>query len=452
LVQPWLFLEAKPMESTALDDRIAQLEGRTQRLRPLLGNARRAFVIEFAGTPKSGKSTSIEAIRHFFTRQGFRVHVLIERASTCPIPMKGHLFFNTWCAASMLAELLANVETETDIIIVDRGILDALVWLVAQERRGEVTSEEARIIESFLLLDRWRSLIDLGVVMNVDADEAMRRENSMRITAKPGSVMNHEALTAVTESVSVAVDRFASKFPKIVSHDTAGLGIRESLVLLADKIVDAFHHFLNPEVLVVPRQQIALLSVDHGGAFDKHAVERAVQVVRKHGHFMLRDEAERNFEQVQIVSCGFLEHDHKVFVFERRDADPKYRLYGKATVLQGSHVWKREGAGIPERLELALLEKLSESLFLSRVFPTEAIGFCWDKDDEISRRHFGVVYRVKIDNPHTALNLQRKEFRKRRGHGFTGQFQDFEQVLTPEVQNMLESWSHAVLFGVGIEK
>ncbi len=96
-----------------LDERAAKLEERAKRLHSLLKYAPRAFVVEFAGTPKSGKSTSVEAIRHFFSRYGFGVHVLAERAAVCPIPMKGHLFFNTWCATSMLAELLANVETQT---------------------------------------------------------------------------------------------------------------------------------------------------------------------------------------------------------------------------------------------------------------------------------------------------------------------------------------------------
>src|SRR5438270_385095 len=129
------------MTDSDLTPQIQALEGRAARVRKLLEKefARRAFVLEFAGTPKSGKSTSVEAVRHFFTRNGLRVHVLAERAAMCPIPMKGHLFFNTWCLASMLAELLANFESETDIIIVDRGLMDSLVWLVMQRARGEIT-------------------------------------------------------------------------------------------------------------------------------------------------------------------------------------------------------------------------------------------------------------------------------------------------------------------------
>lgn len=170
------------------EEAVATLEARADKLRSLLQYAPRAFVMEFAGTPKSGKSTSVEAVRHFFSRCEFRVHVLSERAAVCPIPMKGHLFFNTWCACSMLAELLANVETETDLVIVDRGLFDALVWLTLQKRRGELTASEARAIEGFLLLERWRTLIDLAIVMSVAAEEALARENNQRITSKGGSL------------------------------------------------------------------------------------------------------------------------------------------------------------------------------------------------------------------------------------------------------------------------
>jgi putative protein kinase ArgK-like GTPase of G3E family len=39
------------------------------------------FVIEFAGSPKSGKSTNIEILVHFFKRMGFKVWAPVEGAS-----------------------------------------------------------------------------------------------------------------------------------------------------------------------------------------------------------------------------------------------------------------------------------------------------------------------------------------------------------------------------------
>ncbi len=409
-------------------------------------------MIEFAGTPKSGKSTSIEGIRHFFSRHGFRVHVLTERAGLYPIPMKGHLFFNTWCASSMLAELLANVETETDIIIVDRGLLDALVWLILQENRGEVTAAEARTIEAFLLLERWRSLIDLAVIMSVSAQEAIDRENNQRITHKDGTIMNPEVLAAITQSVDLALARYTRKFSNAFKQETTGQKVRESLVDLGDRILDAFQNFLNPEILVVPRQHVELLSLDQGGAFGEQAVEAAVKLIKSHGRFMFRDEAEDNFEYVQVIPCGLLCYKDQVFLFKRKDSDPKSRLHGRATIWQGCHVSKRQEDGIPETLEAALLEKVSRSLFLSRVFPIAPVGYCWDKEDDISSRHFGMVYRIQIDNPHTAVDLKKKEFRKQRGHGLTGRFATWKELTDEKVQTMLETWSHAILRGLKNEK
>jgi hypothetical protein len=322
-----------------IDAKIDAIEARAQSIRDhLLRFATRAFVIEFAGTPKAGKSTSVEAIRHLFARHDFRVHVLVERASVCPIPMKGHLFFNTWCASTMLAELLANVDTETDVIIVDRGIFDALVWLTMQQQRHEVTIEEAKTIESFLLLDRWRTLIDLAVVMNVPAEEAIARENSQRISKRLGSIMNPGVLKGITDAVDLAVKNYESKFGGVIEYETSGQDVRSSNAGLADKILDKFEIFLNPRILVVPKLEIERLPLDSGGAFSEDAKQHLIECILKSGHFMHRSEAESDPKQVQIIACGLLMHEDEIFLFERKERDPKYALYGKSTIWQGAHV------------------------------------------------------------------------------------------------------------------
>lgn len=433
-----------------IEQAVEKAEDRARKLQALLVYAPRPFVIEFAGTPKSGKSTAVEAIRHFFVRHGFRVHVLTERAALCPIPMKGHLFFNTWCAASMLAELLENVETETDIVIVDRGLFDALVWMTLQERRGELAAEEARTIEAFLLLDRWRTLIDLAVVMNVSAEEALDRETTQRITRKGGSIMNPQVLGAISDSVDEAVRRYGPRFAGIVHHKTTGRRVRESSVDIASSILGYLDEFLNPEILVVPRREFERLPMEGGGAFGKMAVENAYECIRAYGRFMRRAEAEVNAEYVQIVSCGVLSYNGQVFLFQRKETDTKYSLYGKTTIWQGCHVAKAGGVDAAELLRGALQDRVSRALFLSRVFPIDARGYCWDRQNPHSSRHFGVVYRVRIDNPHTAADLRKKEFRKRRGHGLIGEFDEIGDLIANQDELRLESWSRAILANLGV--
>lgn len=432
----------------AIEVIVKGLEEKTKRVHPHLKYAPRAFVIEFAGTPKSGKSTAVEAVRHFLSRHQFRVHVLTERAAVCPIPMKGHLFFNTWCAATMLAELLANIETDTDIIIVDRGIVDALVWLQLQQQRGELTKGEAETIESFLLLDRWRSLIDMSVVMSVDASAAMRREVGQRITRIPGSIMNPDVLSAITGSVRTSVRKYKSKFPQILSIDTSkSKGIRQSNAVLANAMVDSLEKFLNPLILVVPREEIANLPMEDGGAFSERAVRSALRCIQKHGRYMLRASAEEDSRVVQIVSAGVLTSNGEVFVFQRKESDPKSRLYGKATIWQGTHIAKMQGRSGRSLLSAALMDRIMRSLFLSREFATDLKGYCWDREEEHSSNHFGVIFRIEIDNENTAIDLRKKEFRKGRGrgHNLVGQFISWGKLRKSSKDLALESWSQSIL-------
>ncbi|HKY53089.1 MAG TPA: hypothetical protein VJM08_02235 [Anaerolineales bacterium] len=431
--------------SDNLEEQVQLLEARAAQIRGLLPFASRAFVMEFAGTPKSGKSTSVEAIRHFFTRHDFRVHVLSERAADCPIPMKGHLFFNTWCAASMLAELLANVETETDLIIIDRGLFDALVWLTLQRRRGELTQPEADIIESFLLLDRWRTLIDLAIVMSVQADEALARESGPRITSKGGSIMNPDVLSAINDAVTEATEKYGKKFRAFIDHPTTGDEPKASNIRLANKVLDTLEGFLNPEVLVVQRKHVEALSAKNGGAFGAEITDEVISCIESHAEFMLRALAEQNKDYVQIVPAGVLRLEKEVFVFERKEADPKYRLYGKTTLWQGTHVTKQDAPSRSQLIGAALADRISRDLFVSREFPTRAIGYCWDRDDDKSSPHFGLIYEITIDNPDTAVDLRKKAFRKRRGHNLSGQFLSVTQLIESEEQLDLESWSTTIL-------
>jgi pantothenate kinase len=65
--------------TSELETQIQSLERRAKAVHDnLLQFASRAFVIEFAGTPKSGKSTSVEAIRHFFSRQDFQLEFALK--------------------------------------------------------------------------------------------------------------------------------------------------------------------------------------------------------------------------------------------------------------------------------------------------------------------------------------------------------------------------------------
>ncbi|MBK6344263.1 MAG: hypothetical protein IPF41_17245 [Flavobacteriales bacterium] len=104
--------------------RIAELEKLAEnvlRLKQLRGQ-RRPLLIEFCGSPKSGKSTTINSLNIFLRRNEFKTVVLTERASVCPIQSKTHPYFNLWTLSAAIAEILFHLDQgkdKVDVIISD---------------------------------------------------------------------------------------------------------------------------------------------------------------------------------------------------------------------------------------------------------------------------------------------------------------------------------------------
>lgn len=436
--------------SDELTQRIRDLEAKAEYLHSIRQQASRAFVVEFAGTPKSGKSTSVEAIRHFFKRSKFGVHVLTERASQCPIPMKGHLFFNTWCATTMLAQLLENVETNTDIIIADRGLFDSLIWFQTQFRRGELSSDELQNIENFLLMDRWKDLFDLVVVLHSDASTALSRENAHRITERPGSIMNQSTLDVLSSAVQAAEQRYGQRFTDIVTKSTVGGDVRMVNVCLLEQILHRFESFLNPEILTVPKARLQTLLAKAPCSFvPSPETTDILRIIEREGRYTKRDEAESDSELVQVVPCGVLLRSGRVFLFQRRDQNPKSNLYGKSTVWQGCHV-VRASSGNGEQLSQVTLEALqrrvAQSLFIGRrELKADFVGYTWDTSDKGDGKHLGLTFRLNIESMELADSLKNKEFRRSRGHSLGGDFWSPDELVARADEFDLEPWSRAIL-------
>ena len=180
------------------EDRITQLENQAKLvLERLRAKERdRPLIVEFSGTPKAGKSTIINSLRLFLARNGFKPSVLVERASTSPIRDKKHPFFNAWTASTTLAQMLEAGQTggKDDVVIMDRGLYDALAWMRWLENSGKMSTRDREIIDAFITLDLWVDMIDLVFVMKVTPSEALAREFKDQVTLKGGTIMNEETI------------------------------------------------------------------------------------------------------------------------------------------------------------------------------------------------------------------------------------------------------------------
>jgi predicted ATPase len=426
---------------------INQLAEEARTLRDILRRqARRPFVLEITGTPKAGKTTLIGMVDSFLRHCGWNVHVVEERAGLCPLPMKGHFFFNTWTTGTMLAGLLDAVDRDDDLVILDRGLFDALIWLQIQANEQQVSKDEADIFERFVLVDRWRALSDATCLVTLDASVAMDRENSNRLLPRTGSVMNPKRLKAFNEALSDVQTRHRERFNLFTLSNE--LGPREGASSLLSSLLERARSWADRTIAVISRndaeQYFQEPTVDWTDV-DWPAFSRLVQ-------YRTRSAVEHDDAWVQLLACGAQVHDEKPFLSIRRRQRgqvPNKARDDSGRLWQGCHVEMPDGDALTvEDLRQQLLSRLRADLHLAELrAQAEPLGMIWDKDCS-EPRHLGIVFKVPLEEK-VASFLDEREFRTNgRGYLVESSFVPVETLragTTPAQGYTLESWSGAFL-------
>ena len=237
-------------------DKFVELEQLVQRLKNNLVDFKRPLVIEFAGTPQAGKTTSVDALKKFFNRNGISVYVIPERASTCPIKDKHHMIFNIWTGCMGLIQLLSALERNVSVIILDRGLFDVLVWMDLHRTSTEkITDLELQSIENFYLIEKWLNKIDIVIVLLVTPKESLTREHKVQITEKEGSIMNLEMLNEYNESLGSCLEKYKNDFP-IHYIETTDKELVEAMTDIASEVLDSADRLVDEEIAVLDRKYI----------------------------------------------------------------------------------------------------------------------------------------------------------------------------------------------------
>ena len=176
----------------------------------------RPLFVEFAGTPKSGKSTCIDTVNHFFRRLGYKILAPTEGASKrTPYYLKNNLVaFNAWSATYALTHILEGRygTDEYHIVILDRGLFDALAWFELLKQNGSITSEDCCAIHRFLLVGHWRELVDMVFLFQTDPDTSLERENRNKLIDEQGITMNPDSLSNLNAAYDATQGQYADKF------------------------------------------------------------------------------------------------------------------------------------------------------------------------------------------------------------------------------------------------
>lgn len=184
----------------------------------------RPLFVEFAGTPKSGKSTCIDTVNHFFRRSGYKVLAPTEGASKrTPYYLKDDLVaFNAWSATYALTHILEGKygTDEYHIVILDRGLFDALAWFELLKTKGTVDSKDCSAIHQFLLVGHWRDLVDVVFLFQTDPDTSLNRENQNKLIEEHGQTMNPGFLQDLNAAYDTTRKLYSNKFKRFCNINT----------------------------------------------------------------------------------------------------------------------------------------------------------------------------------------------------------------------------------------
>jgi predicted NUDIX family phosphoesterase/thymidylate kinase len=214
----------KLLDFDVVNDEIVELEELAQTILTLReknsSQQRRPLLIEFCGTPKAGKTSTINALNIFLKRNNFKTVLLTERASICPVKEKQKPFFNIWTACSTLAEILKNLSSNyefhnIDVILSDRGLFDSLSWFFWLKKRGSLNHDDFVNITSFFTMSLFSRYLDLVFIFMSSPEVSMRREYANLLTRKEGSIMNRVVLSEYNESLIHVQEMFQNRLKKL---------------------------------------------------------------------------------------------------------------------------------------------------------------------------------------------------------------------------------------------
>ena len=178
--------------------------------------------VEILGLPSAGKTTLAQNLAMRGTSQQ---ELIREAAEVCPIVAKTSPAFNLWTAGWTLMQM-AEAIPRTSTLIVDRGVVDALAWLVLHtERRNSADVDLRGLIDSVGTVMR-SSLEPFLIYLTVPFEVAvMRREGEI------GRIVNRDTWPAIQSAYLTVVNQLSGAVP-LLALDTQDKNPAEVLRLV----------------------------------------------------------------------------------------------------------------------------------------------------------------------------------------------------------------------------
>jgi predicted ATPase len=413
--------------------------------------ARKPVIFEFAGVPKAGKTSTLNALQAFLKRCGFRVEIVIERASICPIRDQTRSNFNVWAACTTLAQILEKTQNppridDPDILILDRGLFDALCWLRLMERLERIRPEERQTIESFLTMADWRKRISAVFVMMASPRDAMQREKGLLpVERKEGSIMNEKVLAQMLNTTRETSKSLKKEF-RIFEIDTSAErkgGAKQIAEAVANLALNVIEEHLREDILSLPGEDV-IRTFAGKKCLNSSEAAALVELFVKSGNYTPGEETEADKTRVQALPVVVVHNKSgRVLRLHRKEPTDRNPPNEKIVIWTGGPVRKEDEASGDSILQCALRE-IQEGLRLGlEPHELKLRGAVYSAPGgEGTQKRVAIVYEWKAKTDAVATVLSSAEFFERRGTALSGTFVPLKDIARDvDDGKIAEEWS-----------
>jgi len=229
---------------TVFEKRFALILARFRRLRQR-NPGLRPFGIEWWGDPKAGKTTMKDQITRFLKRNDWNATARPEGAEVVDRISRDTPHYNLETLRYALREISERQDSRFDLVMLDRGPMDHLVWLEYWLDKAKLAEGEYRAHRAVPLAENIREMFDLHVLMVCEPDVSIQREVAHALTKKDGDTMNPKTLGKLHGfHMKLWKELGEGSDPRVTLHDSSKETMVQTAESVLSKIADAFERRL----------------------------------------------------------------------------------------------------------------------------------------------------------------------------------------------------------------
>lgn len=430
---------------------IAELQSLAERVHELKEQHRqkRPIVIEFSGSPKAGKTSSIYSLELFLKRNGFTVQVVQERASVCPVSDKQSPLFNIWTACMSLAGMvgvLENKKNVIDVLILDRGIFDSLCWFEWLSSYGRMERKLKDSAEDFLLQKEFIHSVDIVFAFCASPEKSIEREYANLLTDKPGSIMNVKVLQTYLDAIEKTIETKGSRFHKVFKIDTTNKDQDQVGKEVTEKTLNTLREALMERIGYFEKTDDLMRVLDTKNFFEFKDLESWFG--KNAIHFNFRDDVEKQSSFLQPIPIAVISNNkNKVLVVKKSNIPTTEKSPEKDHLLPyiGGHtrredVIAEDSEGFLDICKSTLKREIKEEIGISVSLDDKLPNIIYTPFSEKSKKHLAICFKVSVDED-AKLRLDANELVLKKGNSKSGRFLTVDELINED----LEDWGKLIV-------